>query len=219
MSKDKKKEEKEKQTTAEAVEETKQPADEIAAEEKAADDGADTKQADNQNVQQPDATAQAEAAAAEMKSRYVRLQADFANFKKRTATEKQQISEVVKMDVLQNILPVIDNFERALQVPQDSLSDELKSFVDGYTMIYKQLMTVLEKEGVTKIDAVGKPFDPNYHQAVMRSPAMNTTMTSLWKSCRKDICWVTRHCARQWLKLHLTVKYRRKYKIGGITYV
>ena len=171
MSKDKKKEEKEKQTTAEAVEETKQPADEIAAEEKAADDGADTKQADNQNVQQPDATAQAEAAAAEMKSRYVRLQADVANFKKRTATEKQQISEVVKMDVLQNILPVIDNFERALQVPQDSLSDELKSFVDGYTMIYKQLMTVLEKEGVTKIDAVGKPFDPNYHQAVMRVPS------------------------------------------------
>lgn len=171
MSKDKKKEEKEKQTTAEAVEETKQPVDEIAAEEKAADDGADTKQADNQNVQQPDATAQAEAAAAEMKSRYVRLQADFANFKKRTATEKQQISEVVKMDVLQNILPVIDNFERALQVPQDSLSDELKSFVDGYTMIYKQLMTVLEKEGVTKIDAVGKPFDPNYHQAVMRVPS------------------------------------------------
>lgn len=171
MSKDKKKEEKEKQTTAEAVEETKQPADGIAAEEKAADDGADTKQADNQNVQQPDATAQAEAAAAEMKSRYVRLQADFANFKKRTATEKQQISEVVKMDVLQNILPVIDNFERALQVPQDSLSDELKSFVDGYTMIYKQLMTVLEKEGVTKIDAVGKPFDPNYHQAVMRVPS------------------------------------------------
>ena len=151
MSKDKKKEEKEKQTTAEAVEETKQPADEIAAEEKAADDGADTKQADNQNVQQPDATAKAEAAAA--------------------ATEKQQISEVVKMDVLQNILPVIDNFERALQVPQDSLSDELKSFVDGYTMIYKQLMTVLEKEGVTKIDAVGKPFDPNYHQAVMRVPS------------------------------------------------
>jgi molecular chaperone GrpE len=75
------------------------------------------------------------------------------------------------MDVLQNILPVIDNFERALQVPQDSLSDELKSFVDGYTMIYKQLMTVLEKEGVTKIDAVGKPFDPNYHQAVMRVPS------------------------------------------------
>ena len=53
-------------------------------------------------------------------------------------------------------------------MPQDKLTDELKSFVDGYEMIYKQLMTVLEKEGVVKIDAVGKPFDPNYHQAVMR---------------------------------------------------
>ena len=48
------------------------------------------------------------------------------------------------------------------------MTDEMKSFVDGYDMIYKQLMGVLEKEGVTKIDAVGKPFDPNYHQAVMR---------------------------------------------------
>ena len=103
-----------------------------------------------------------------MKQRYMRLQADFANFKKRTAGEKLQISEVVKMEVLQNVLPVVDNFERALQVPQDKLTDDLKSFVDGYEMIYKQLMTVLEKEGVVKIDAVGKPFDPNYHQAVMR---------------------------------------------------
>ena len=112
--------------------------------------------------------AKAEAAVAEMQQRYMRLQADFANFKKRTAGEKLQISEVVKMEVLGQVLPVIDNFERALQVPQDKLTDELKSFVDGYEMIYKQLMTVLEKEGVVKIDAVGKPFDPNYHQAVMR---------------------------------------------------
>lgn len=112
--------------------------------------------------------AKAEAAVAEMQQRYMRLQADFANFKKRTAGEKLQISEVVKMEVLQNVLPVVDNFERALQVPQDKLTDDLKSFVDGYEMIYKQLMTVLEKEGVVKIDAVGKPFDPNYHQAVMR---------------------------------------------------
>ena len=51
------------------------------------------------------------------------------------------------------------------------MTDELKSFVDGYAMIYKQLMDVLAKEGVTKIEAVGKPFDPNYHQAVMRVPS------------------------------------------------
>lgn len=156
--KDKKREQKAAEEAAEAekaeVNETAEAAP-AADEEQAAEETAST-------------DAKAEAAVAEMQQRYMRLQADFANFKKRTAGEKLQISEVVKMEVLQNVLPVVDNFERALQVPQDKLTDELKSFVDGYEMIYKQLMTVLEKEGVVKIDAVGKPFDPNYHQAVMR---------------------------------------------------
>lgn len=167
MSKDKDTEKKHEQQAAEEAAEVKEHAEEAAeqtAAETAADDG---KAADDADAASTDAKI-AEAAVADMKQRYMRLQADFANFKKRTASEKLQISEVVKMEVLQNVLPVIDNFERALQVPQDKLTDELKSFVDGYEMIYKQLITVLEKEGVTKIDAVGKPFDPNYHQAVMR---------------------------------------------------
>lgn len=109
--------------------------------------------------------------AAKFEQQFVRLQADFANYKKRTASEKLQISEVVKMDVLSRILPVIDNFERALKAPTDAVSDDVHSFIEGYEMIYKQLMAVLEKEGVTKIEAVGKPFDPNYHQAVMRVPS------------------------------------------------
>ena len=136
-----------------------------------AQDAGDAPAADEEQAAEDAASTDAkiaEAAVADMKQRYMRLQADFANFKKRTAGEKLQISEVVKMEVLQNVLPIVDNFERALQVPQDKLTDDLKSFVDGYEMIYKQLMTVLEKEGVVKIDAVGKPFDPNYHQAVMR---------------------------------------------------
>ena len=137
------------------------------AKETAADEGADKKAPDAK-----DATAKAEAdKVVKLQQQFVRLQADFANYKKRTAAEKLQISEVVKMDVITNILPVIDNFERALQVPQDKVADDVKSFIDGYEMIYKQLLGVLEKEGVTKIDAVGKPFDPNYHQAVMRVPS------------------------------------------------
>lgn len=123
------------------------------------------------NAAKPDAPSQAEKTAAEMQQRYLRLQADFVNYKKRTANEKSQISEVVKMDVLKNVLPVLDNFERALQVPQDKVASDIKSFIDGYAMIYKQLFDVLAKEGVTKMDAVGKPFDPNYHQAVMRVPS------------------------------------------------
>lgn len=129
-------------------------------EETAADDG--------QAKASPDAP---DEKLAQMQQQFVRLQADFANYKKRTASEKLQISEVVKMDVIGNVLPVLDNFERALQTPQDGLADDVKSFVDGYRMIYRQLVDVLKKEGVTKIDAVGKPFDPNYHQAVMRVPS------------------------------------------------
>lgn len=146
-------------------EELKDMAEKVKEEGKAADDA----QAAEEAV--ADAKAQVDAAVAEMQKKYTRLQADFANFKKRTATEKLQISEVVKADVIENVLPVIDNFERALHVPQDKMTDDVKSFIAGYEMIYKQLLQVLEKEGIKKIDAKGKPFDPNFHQAVMRVPS------------------------------------------------
>lgn len=133
----------------------------------AADEGSETTEPDTKEAADK---ADAEKAA-KFEQQFVRLQADFANYKKRTASEKLQISEVVKMDVLGRILPVIDNFERALKAPTDAVSDDVHSFIEGYEMIYKQLMAVLEKEGVTKIEAVGKPFDPNYHQAVMRVPS------------------------------------------------
>ncbi|OUO45070.1 nucleotide exchange factor GrpE [Megasphaera sp. ASD88] len=174
MSKDKEKDKEKKheqQAAAEAAEAENAKVNESAEQAEPAQDAGDAPAADEEKAAEDAASTDAkiaEAAVADMKQRYMRLQADFANFKKRTAGEKLQISEVVKMEVLQNVLPVVDNFERALQVPQDKLTDDLKSFVDGYEMIYKQLMTVLEKEGVVKIDAVGKPFDPNYHQAVMR---------------------------------------------------
>ena len=147
---------------------------EDAAKEKA--EAVDAQAADEGAAQaEPDANDGADKAdaekAAKFEQQFVRLQADFANYKKRTASEKLQISEVVKMDVLSRILPVIDNFERSLKAPTDAVSDDVHSFIEGYEMIYKQLMAVLEKEGVTKIEAVGKPFDPNYHQAVMRVPS------------------------------------------------
>lgn len=147
---------------------------EDAAKEKA--EAVDAQTADEgSETTEPDAKEAADKAdaekAAKFEQQFVRLQADFANYKKRTASEKLQISEVVKMDVLGRILPVIDNFERALKAPTDAVSDDVHSFIEGYEMIYKQLMAVLEKEGVTKIEAVGKPFDPNYHQAVMRVPS------------------------------------------------
>lgn len=148
------------------AEEIKEQAQDVLEEDAAAEAAAPDEQAEE--AASADDKGAADAAVAEMQQRYLRLQADFANFKKRTANEKLQISELVKMEVLTHVLPVMDNFERALQVPQDKMADDVKSFIDGYEMIYKQLLGVLEKEGVAKIDAVGKPFDPNFHQAVMR---------------------------------------------------
>ena len=133
------------------------------------DGGTEAVKNDQASTAKPDAIKEAQAALADMKDSFVRLQADYANYKKRTANEKLQLSELVKGDVLKEILPVLDNFERALQVPQDQLSEDNKSFLEGYEMIYKQLVTVLEKQGMKKMDAVGKPFNPQFHEAVMRT--------------------------------------------------
>lgn len=107
----------------------------------------------------------AETALKEAENRYVRLQADFENFKRRTNQEKDQLASFVKADVMKDLFPVLDNFERALSAPA---TDETKAFLDGFVMIHQNLMDMLSKHGLATIDAVGKPFDPNFHQAIMR---------------------------------------------------
>ena len=101
----------------------------------------------------------------ELQDRLVRNMAEFDNFRKRTDKEKSQMFEIGAKSVIEKILPVVDNFERAL----DAASDEEKEtpFVQGIDKIYKHMMTTLEEIGVTPIDAVGKEFDPNLHNAVM----------------------------------------------------
>ena len=91
-----------------------------------------------------------------------RTMAEFDNFRKRTQKEKEQIFDRGAKDVLEQILPVIDNFERAL-AGNDKKDD---SFAKGVEMIYKQLLGALESLGLQEIEACGKPFDPNYHNAV-----------------------------------------------------
>ncbi len=91
--------------------------------------------------------------------------AEFENFRKRTDKEKAQMFDMGAKSVIEKILPVIDNFERGLQnVPEGS--DE--AFVNGMQMIYKQMTDELDKIGVKPIEAVGQPFDPNFHNAVMQ---------------------------------------------------
>ena len=94
-----------------------------------------------------------------------RTMAEFDNFRKRTEKEKSAMFEMGAKDILEKILPVVDNFERGLAAIPEEAKDG--SFAKGMEMIYKQLIKVLEDVGVTPIEAVGKEFDPNFHNAVM----------------------------------------------------
>ena len=91
--------------------------------------------------------------------------AEFDNYRKRTEKEKQTMFETGAKSVIEKILPVVDNFERGLAaIPE---GEEKSSFAEGMNMIYKQLMSELEKIEVKPIEAIGKEFDPNLHNAVM----------------------------------------------------
>ena len=101
----------------------------------------------------------------ELTDRLTRQMAEFDNFRKRTEREKSQMYEIGAKDIIEKILPVIDNFERGLAaVPEESKEDPL---VEGMEKIYKQIMTTLEGVGVKPIEAVGQEFNPDFHNAVM----------------------------------------------------
>ena len=101
-----------------------------------------------------------------LKDRDLRRQAEFENFRKRNDKEKAEQFDRGSAHVLEKILPVIDNFERGFAMVEESDQDD--AFVDGMHKVYKQLMDELEKMGVKPIEAVGKEFDPNMHNAVMQ---------------------------------------------------
>jgi molecular chaperone GrpE len=94
-----------------------------------------------------------------------RLQAEFANFRKRTQKEKEDISKYAAERLIGAILPVLDNFERALDSVKTS--QDVATYAQGVEMIFRQLHDILAKEGLAVIDAVGQSFDPNIHEAIL----------------------------------------------------
>lgn len=101
----------------------------------------------------------------ELTDRVRRQMAEFDNFRKRTEKEKSQMFDMGVKSMIEKVLPVVDNFERGLaSVPEDQKDNAI---VEGMDKIYKQLLSVLEETGVKPIEAVGKEFDPNLHNAVM----------------------------------------------------
>jgi len=104
-----------------------------------------------------------------LKASELRIRADFDNFRRRTNEENAKRVKFASQTVVEKLIPLIDNFERALQV--EANSDDAKQIQAGVDMIHRQLLDVLNGENVEAIEAVGQPFDPNYHQAVMQEPS------------------------------------------------
>ncbi|MDD7362756.1 MAG: nucleotide exchange factor GrpE [Peptoniphilus sp.] len=100
---------------------------------------------------------------AELEDRYIRLQADYSNFRRRSTEEKSRMHALGMETLALDILPVLDNFERALST--DDIKDE--KFYEGMEMIADQFREELKKNGIVEIDALDQPFDPNLHHAVM----------------------------------------------------
>lgn len=94
--------------------------------------------------------------------KFMRLQADFANYKRRTEAQKTEYVELGVKKIVNDLLPVLDNFERAL----DSIGEKDSTY-DGILMIKNQLTDVLKKEGIVEMKALGEEFDPTYHHAVL----------------------------------------------------
>ena len=167
------------------MKEMQQEIDEAEAEETAADEAEapETAEASESDAAEADAAAEAEAEAPdedaaalkaqveslkealeEKDNRVKRLQADFENFRRRTSKEREELANVVTQDLLKSMLPILDNFDRAMAAEQK----DNESFQKGVEMIYTQLHETLKNAGLELIDTAGQKFDPNFHQAVMR---------------------------------------------------
>jgi len=103
----------------------------------------------------------------ELEEKILRDKADIINYRKRKDEEVYRMLKFSNEDLVTEILPVIDNFENAIKMDDENLDDEVSKFLQGFKMIYCNLISILEKYDVKTIDGNNKPFDPTYHQAVM----------------------------------------------------
>ncbi len=110
----------------------------------------------------------------ESKDKYLRLYAEFENFKKRTVKEKMDLMKNAAQDTLSNLLPVMDDFDRAKTSAEDDGTQE--SFSEGVTLVYNKLHSTMSNMGVTPMESTGEVFDPELHEAVTEIPAPDESM-------------------------------------------
>src|SRR5574344_2178057 len=103
----------------------------------------------------------------EANERYMRVNAEMQNFKRRKEEETSKMLKYANEDLIKSLLPVVDNFERAIALDDNDLSDEVSKFLSGFKMMYGNIVSILNANEVKEIDADGVTFDPTYHQAVL----------------------------------------------------
>lgn len=108
----------------------------------------------------------------ELQDRLLRTAAEFDNYRKRTERERRELSDYITTDVLRDLLPIVDDLERALAAPANLADNpELAAFHQGVTLIHRHWLELLRRRGVEGLDVVGQPFDPEWHEAVGDEPA------------------------------------------------
>ncbi|MFM9027744.1 MAG: nucleotide exchange factor GrpE [Bacteroidota bacterium] len=111
----------------------------------------------------------------EANDRYLRLFAEFDNYKKRMERDRKDSIRMANQDLLLAILPVVDDFDRAIK----SITEQKSPLADGVQLIYQKIYSILEARGVKAIDAVGKPFDTNFHEAIAQIPAPSDSQKNM----------------------------------------
>lgn len=115
----------------------------------------------------------------------VRATADFDNFKKRVAREKQEASKFAHEGLLQKLIPVLDNFDKALSAAQTTQGASTQSLQTGITMVHQQLKSILAEAGLEEMDATDKPFDPNWHEALSQQDSLDLPEGHVLQQLRK----------------------------------
>ena len=172
----------------EKIDEAEKVSDEVSASAEATDDGDDSVDEETE-VSEREPTVEeratdAESKYKEMQDRYLRLNAEFDNYKKRMMRENSDRLKYFNMELIKELLPSVDNLERAISHAGDDNSD-LENMIEGLQMVYKGMQEAFGKFGVSEIESIGKEFDPNCHQAVGMIESQEVPENHVAEECLK----------------------------------
>ena len=172
----------------ENIDEAEKGSEEVSASAEATEEGADSVGGETEvSVREPtveERAADAESKYKEMQDRYLRLNAEFDNYKKRMMRENSDRLKYFNMELIKELLPSVDNLERAISHAGDENSD-LENMIEGLQMVYKGMQEAFGKFGVSEIESIGKEFDPNCHQAVGMIESQEVPENHVAEECLK----------------------------------